>query len=272
MDLIYSMGHWHGLAKLRMHHDLTLNLLDSLTETLGEQLRNFSQKICPEFDTVELQREQQVRLRREAKRASARYQMPSSQANAASPINEPGHSQPTNLPAETPNSPIPPTQSASVKARRRRKTLNINTYKFHSYGDYVRTIRRYGTTDSYSTEPVCGSPPRFYGQPLNFSKSELEHRTSKSRYLRTCRKRFVKQLTQIERRQARIRRICERLRSASNPPSSRDKDVPVLPEFHHDIGRTQNLPVDLGVFVQDHMDDPAVKVSRCFMASILIRD
>ena len=37
---------------------------------------------------------------------------------------------------------------------RQSKTLNINTYKFHSYGDYARTIWMYGTMDSYSTESV----------------------------------------------------------------------------------------------------------------------
>ena len=31
------------------------------------------------------------------------------------------------------------------------KKLNVNTYKVHSLGDYARTIRRVGTTDSYST-------------------------------------------------------------------------------------------------------------------------
>lgn len=147
------MGHWHGLAKLRMHHDLTLNLLDSVTETLGEQLRNFSQKICPKFDTLELRREQQARLRREAKKASTRHHSSSSQAEAVSPvINDSGHDQAADLPAEPQNTSTRPTpQRASVKAGRRRKTLNINTYKYHSYGDYARTIRRYGTTDSYST-------------------------------------------------------------------------------------------------------------------------
>lgn len=37
---------------------------------------------------------------------------------------------------------------------RRRKTFSLATYKHHSYGDYVATIRKYGTTDSYSTEVV----------------------------------------------------------------------------------------------------------------------
>jgi hypothetical protein len=30
----------------------------------------------------------------------------------------------------------------------------LSTYKGHSYGDYVKTIRLYGTMDSFSTEPV----------------------------------------------------------------------------------------------------------------------
>lgn len=34
------------------------------------------------------------------------------------------------------------------------KEFNFQTYKFHGLGDYVSTIRRYGTSDSYSTEPV----------------------------------------------------------------------------------------------------------------------
>jgi hypothetical protein len=34
------------------------------------------------------------------------------------------------------------------------KKFNLQTYKFHSLGDYADTIRRYGTTDSYSTERV----------------------------------------------------------------------------------------------------------------------
>jgi hypothetical protein len=47
---------------------------------------------------------------------------------------------------------------ASEKQKGRlRKTLNLNTYKFHALGDYTRMIRRYGMTDSYTTEVVGGS-------------------------------------------------------------------------------------------------------------------
>jgi hypothetical protein len=43
---------------------------------------------------------------------------------------------------------------APGSSKRKPKSFNLNTYKFHALGDYVETIRMYGTTDSYSTEPV----------------------------------------------------------------------------------------------------------------------
>lgn len=46
-------------------------------------------------------------------------------------------------------------KSAVQKASSQKpKQLNLKTYKYHSLGDYVETIRRFGTTDSYSTQPV----------------------------------------------------------------------------------------------------------------------
>ena len=99
-------------------------------------------------------------------------------------------------------------------------------------------------------------------------KGELEHRTPKSRYTRTSWKHFIKQLTKIERRQTRIRRIRERLKSGSSSGPPLCEDVPVSLESHHVIGRTQNLPVDLGVFVRDYIDDPAVKVSICIISDL----
>ena len=37
--------------------------------------------------------------------------------------------------------------------------FNFGTPKFHFLGDYTSTIRRYGTTDSYSTQSVSKSGP-----------------------------------------------------------------------------------------------------------------
>jgi hypothetical protein len=93
--------------------------------------------------------------------------------------------------------------------------------------------------------------------PLILPQAELEHRNPKSRYTRTSRKGFLKQLTQIERRQARIRRIREELVKANKLPQ---ETLASDPEVPYNIGKSQNLPVDLTPFLQAHADDPATKV------------
>jgi hypothetical protein len=90
-----------------------------------------------------------------------------------------------------------------------------------------------------------------------FAKGELEHRTSKSRYKRTSRKFFVKQLAEIERRQARIRRIRQ---THENVGLLQDKDIAQTPEAHHHIGKSENFPEHVGTFLQKNSGDPAVKV------------
>lgn len=37
----------------------------------------------------------------------------------------------------------------------RPKAFNLLTYKLHALGDYVGSIRLFGTTDSYTTQIVC---------------------------------------------------------------------------------------------------------------------
>ena len=107
-----------------MHHDYTLEILDQVTTSLGEKLRAFGEQTRSAFVTKELHREFAARLRRQTEDFTA--------SEGASPSNSQSNG----------NARLP-------------KTLNLNTYKFHSLGDYVATIRKYGTTDSYSTEPVC---------------------------------------------------------------------------------------------------------------------
>lgn len=116
MDLLFSCAYWHALAKLRMHTDRTLDLLDAATLLLSKQFRHFQDNICPNFNTRELQREADARDRK-AKR-------------------EGGGS------------------ATAGPATRRIKAINLNSYKYHALGDYADTIRKYGTTDLISTEPV----------------------------------------------------------------------------------------------------------------------
>jgi hypothetical protein len=89
-------------------------------------------------------------------------------------------------------------------------------------------------------------------------QTELEHRTPKSRYMRTSRKSFVKQLADIERRQTRIRRAREQfIRSSKSPPEVVVSNL----EAPYNMGKSQNQPVNIEQFQQMHEGDPAVKVS-----------
>lgn len=149
MDLLFVMVHWHRLAKLRMHNDITLDIMEKLTIILGEKLRTFSQDTCPAFDTKELHREYNTRIRRESEKLT------NSNKNPDAPTQDPSNALPASSTDERTHAKSNP---RSVKARpsgRRKVIFNLQTYKVHLLGDYVKTIRIYGTSDSYLSEPVC---------------------------------------------------------------------------------------------------------------------
>lgn len=118
------------MAKLRQHTDLSLDILESVTNELGQKMREFQEKTCSVYDTRELKREEAARIR----------QMLGKSATSG----------PSGTIADNSTAASNPKKATG----RQRKTLNLNTYKDHSLGDYVETIRRNGTVDSYSTESV----------------------------------------------------------------------------------------------------------------------
>lgn len=109
----------HGLAKLCMHTDTTLDIFDSTTTRIGVELHFFSDSACLAFDTKELQKEMAACERCQAK------------------LNATGSS-------------ATPLKSNAIQ----RKKFSIHSYKYHSLGDHARTIRELGTCDSFSSEPV----------------------------------------------------------------------------------------------------------------------
>lgn len=159
--LLFLCAHWHGLAKLRMHTDATLDILDGLTTKIGAAFRNFTDDICPKFATRELAREHQARKRKEAKRSSGRGVVNNAGDGSSTHLPQPQMLRKGPALSESTGS-TDPSASAGTKGPRdpeqkpgfKGKTYNMNTYKHHSLGDYVKHIREYGTTDSYSTETV----------------------------------------------------------------------------------------------------------------------
>jgi hypothetical protein len=68
MKLLYRTAEWHALAKLRMHTDQSLDLLEELTTEFGVLMRRFRDVTSSQFATVELPREMAARNRREAQK------------------------------------------------------------------------------------------------------------------------------------------------------------------------------------------------------------
>jgi hypothetical protein len=125
LDLLFELATWHGLAKLRMHTDTTLNFLDTSTTRLGQSLRSFMNATKQEYVTKDLPSEEAARGRRKANKAAKG--------------------------GSTDKSRLSGQQTSGPKIRH----FNFETYKLHALGDYVSTIRRFGTSDNYSTQPVC---------------------------------------------------------------------------------------------------------------------
>lgn len=119
MTLLYHTAYWHALAKMRMHTDRTLALLSHSTTILGRALRHFTAVTCHAFDTKESKSEYDARKRAQARRRTA----------TTAPITASG---------------------------RRRRVFNLKVVKLHFLGDYVWSIKRFGTTDSYTTQIVSG--------------------------------------------------------------------------------------------------------------------
>lgn len=164
-----------------MHTDCTLDIFDNVTKRIGEEFRSFEDDTCLAFKTMELSRETDARERRELKKKTAAV----AAANKATPASHIDHPdspmilEPGLTPSLVDSAPIvsPLASTAASSSRdatseqgssnragaeqgrragggKRRKEFSLKTFKFHSLGDYPATIRQFGTTDSYSTEPV----------------------------------------------------------------------------------------------------------------------
>ncbi|KAJ3542953.1 hypothetical protein NMY22_g3318 [Coprinellus aureogranulatus] len=234
--LLYSMAHWHSFAKLRMHTDGSLAVLDDLTSSLGEDARAFTSQTCSAFDTRELKREYESRKRVEARKGSTKSTKRQNRRKATTAVNDTGSDI---VEPVRPSSFVP---DADEREGRRERTWNLSTPKFHGLGDVVSYIKRFGTTDSYSTQ-----------------MSERFHMFPKSRYRRTNKKDVPLQLSRMQTRQARIKKLRHQLypsQEEEGPFIQLSEHAGIQPYF---IGKSQNLPVNLSHFIRLHIDDRATK-------------
>ncbi|KAL7281058.1 hypothetical protein ACG7TL_004360 [Trametes sanguinea] len=211
LTLLFVAAYWHALAKMRMHTETSLGHLDDATAVLGFELRHFAFNTCPAFNTRETQTEYDARKRAEARRQT-----------------------------------VPQTGTLSG---RRPRTFNLNTVKLHFLGDYLFTIRRVGTTDSYTTQI-----------------GEHEHRRVKARRQRTNGVSADGQVVNLDVRESRMHQMAHELHELGLDipglafhPGDTAEPVTIPPSAHHHIGDTEKNIVNLGEWQAQNADDPAVR-------------
>lgn len=261
MTVLFRLAEWHALAKLRMHTDSTLSRMEAVTSMLGRELRRFCSVTCTSFHTVELPKEAAARSRKQS-----RKQAPTQPQNAPMSLDT------STLLAETLVTPElevgrDKTEVSKAKAKPKRKVLNLSTYKMHALGDYVRTIRMFGTTDSYSTQTV-GTHICFSIQVAYVIQGELEHRRVKRLYSRTNKNRAIRQITVHERWETRIlraQRTADSHKSKTHPhhvPFSHSDPLPYTDILmHHHISEFTKHSQDAFSFERQFPNGPATKVS-----------
>ncbi|KAJ3741036.1 hypothetical protein DFH05DRAFT_1528856 [Lentinula detonsa] len=208
MKLLYRTAEWHALAKLRVQTDRTLETLQKLTEEFGKLMRQFRDLCNDNFQTFELPKEQVNRNRRNAEKAAAGGAVP------------------------------------NVQQGKRRKTLNLFTYKFHALGDYVSAISLFGPSDSFSTQ-----------------LGELAHRVVKKLYSLGNKKKDPKQIGRRLRRIEWAKRAYDKrgiFTKRRRYQSSVDVGDATSLSKHYHIGQSGKTKHNIN-FEKTHSGDPAAK-------------
>ena len=243
LDLAFDMATWHAYAKLRMHTTHTIESLRSQTKELGRQFRRYANKVCPKYKTKPLPGE-----------AAAAYRRRAASGKVTGSLN------------------MKPGAKGSDF-----KQFNLKTYKMHALGDYADHIEQFGPTDCFSTQQVRSTQSSFSPSFLTTlaKQGELEHRRVKRFYKRTNKWRFERQIAKQERMERHYRKYIAALRKKtgvrvkSRPGFSSDVTEGVSPQQHYSVAKRDRDHVDLYTLANQHMGDPALKVSnghrRCSM-------
>lgn len=253
--LLFVMAHWHGLAKLRMHTDSTLAILKTTTTQLGEMLREFKDKTCPNFATKELAREAQARVRRSQKASEA----------FTSTAQADGKHVPSLLRVAKRRlmAKLSGRKLAQCTARERvQSEHHKDAFPGGLRVDYcqIRNNRFLLHSDSkYSIYAVS----RCADIVIMLHKVELMHRYATTRFPVLGTKDIASSLATMYDRETRIDRIdrtLKRKRGERRSPDSTPSQYARDDKLAFSAGKTENHSISIFQLVQQHRRDPAVKV------------
>ncbi|KAF8802003.1 hypothetical protein BYT27DRAFT_7226594 [Phlegmacium glaucopus] len=235
--LLFELVTWHALAKLRLHTKSTVTALETSTTRLGIALRKFASTTCEAYETRDLPSEESARGRQKAALSTKKKGL---QKHAS---------------------------AKKTTAGPRKRMFNLSCYKPHSLPDYAKSIRMYGTTDNYSTQP-----------------GELEHRRVKRQYPRAHKGKFAVGIAKQTRRERILHNIMKRhshlkvsrkrkhgvpheppiisSTTCGNPsiPFSASEPLPAAPSNqHYQMSMEIRHKVPISVWLGDNKGDPALK-------------
>ncbi|KAG9119749.1 hypothetical protein FRC07_005073 [Ceratobasidium sp. 392] len=245
-SLLFLFAEWHGLAKLRLHMTESLKIFKSITTRLGTALRNFV-KLTEELQIRETPKEYTRRKKQaEASKSKSLLRRTPAAANRVHANKNKASSQKKADGSGDGNGD-----------GRQIVTLNLNTYKFHSIGDYPWNIEEYGTLDSYSTQI-----------------GELQNRKYKAQYMRTNKRDAIEQMTEINDIMTSLQEIDKELKESLKRPDPRTNAAAIdsLTEGRsYYIGqkdRSEDLIPNVQTWLSSQAQDSAVKLKRHLLACI----
>lgn len=271
LDLLFDMATWLSLAKLRMHHDHTIESQRNALKSLGQNLRKFALMARTDFkDAKESISAYQSRIRRETKAH------PDSKSN--------GTKRKRNTKERARNSDEDDVSNneddeddddggSRVKIRKKKK-FSLSTSKMHAMGHYPEYFYRSGTSDNYSTQIVSTSFINLYFDLCSCNdQGELEHCSVKRNYRMTNKHpNFVRQMATQEGR----RRHFVDLKLTATKDSSKDARTakksgmdaifdeplpPVDPRRRYQISETTRTSIKAADTFLNEDKDPAFEVS-----------
>ncbi|KAG9089568.1 hypothetical protein FRC06_001484 [Ceratobasidium sp. 370] len=238
--LLFLFTEWHGLAKLRLHTTSTLKIFKSVTAKLGTALRGFA-KLTESMGVRETPKEYAHRKKQaEASKVSSMSWRPCTATNAT-------HGKKAQL------------QQNPHGDGHHIRTLNLNTYKMHSFGDFPGSVEEFGTTDSYSMQI-----------------GELQNRKFKAQYMRTNKCDAVEQMTEIDDIMAALQDINKELEQWQKaqtlvPPIDSvaiDSLTNGSPYFIGLKERSEDLIPNILMWIASQAQDHAIKLKRHLLTQI----
>ena len=203
-------------------------------------MRKFEKYVCSKYDTKDLPSELAARTRRRERKAIKSATM---------------------IPASTRKGPAP--------TGPQRRKFNMETYKYHSLGDYAPSIRLHGPLDGYSTQLVNCSI-LFCGCTFISYQGELEHRRSKRFYRIVPKGKHAIGIGKAVSRERLIHRITQRTVSVThskvqlNPKGRKPVQEPLphtSPTTHHHMSVKTKNKVDIADLLDENEGDPALEVA-----------